>query len=227
MRSDKTCFQFELHEEPWIVEQRILNFLKRYRFDMYREMFQTYFMLETKYLHRLCIEYFFQGNILTVYVYYNSFDEPVPLSDEDYSAFVLHDFKNMLLRFFDELLEVSDRTNYSGFYEREEDKMKCFLQPRFYLTEKPKKPPRAWQLKLMAFGRFILNQYKEILTVMGFIVSVCGLVLASTGMFLEMWIVGFELIAVALGMRTKYKRIAITTFLLCIAYMPIALLQVL
>lgn len=227
MRSDKTCFQFELHEEPQKVEQRILNFLKRNRFDMYREMFQTYYMLETEYPNRLYIEYYFEGNILSVYAYYGSFDEPVPLSNEAFSAYFLYDFKHMLLWLFDELCALSDRTNYSGFFERKEDNMECFLQPRFYLTEKPKKPPRPWQLKLMAFGRFILDQYKEILAVMGFIVSVCGLALASTGMFLEMWIVGFELIAVALGMRTKYKGIAIMTFLLCIAYMPIALLQVL
>lgn len=227
MRSDISCFQFELNKDPFVVEQRLLNFLKRNRFDMYREMFQTYYMCEPKFMFRLYIQYYIQGNILSLYAYYGTFDEPIPLWNEDLSAYFLDDFKYMLLWLFDELCAVSDRTNYSGFYDREEDDMKCFLQPRFFLTEEPKKPPRPWQLKLMAFGRFIIDRYKEILAVLGFIISICGLALATTGTFLEMWIVGFELIAVALGMRTKYKGIAIMTFLLCIAYMPVALLQVL
>ncbi len=223
---EKTCFQFELHMEPRRVEQKIQYFLKVNDFEKFRERFKTYYMLETEHYFRLNIEYSFQGNILSIYAYYNEFSDPIPLTDEYYSGFVMRYFKDILLDLFDEMCAISDRTNYSGFYEREEDNMECWLQPRFYLTEKPEKPLRPWQLKLMAFGRFILRQYKEILAIMGFIISVCGLVLASTGTFFEMWLVGFELIAVALGMRTKYKGIAVTTFLLCIAYMPIAFLQV-
>ncbi len=226
MRTDMTCYQFELQKDPYRVEQKLLNFLKVYRFGKFRERFKTYYMLETEYCFRLYIEYSIRGNILSIYLYYNDFYDPIPLTNEGYSIYVMKDFKHMLLELFEELCAVSGRTNYRGFYEREEDKMRCFLQPRFYLTEKKKKPLRPWQLKLIALGRFILKQYKEILAVIGFIVSVCGLVLASRGMFFEMWIIGFELIAVALGMRTKYKGIAITTFLLCIAYMPIAYLQV-
>lgn len=223
MKSNKTCYQFEIHEEKQKIEQKIQDFLQMNWFEMNRTIAGTYYETTRNDFYNLLFEYSFRKDILNIYVYFGRYSSPVSLFDAD--NYCLGDpspFQNMLIPFFKELAELSVRTNFS-YYEHEGEM--SWLEPRYNLTDKQPKPPCALQLKLMAFSRLLLAKYREILAITGFIISLIGLTLATKGMYFAMWIAGFEIITVIFGMKTKYKAVSVLTLVLCIAVMPFTVMQ--
>lgn len=199
---EKSCYQFQFQADPQLVYQTIQNFLNANGFKLVQKNGATYYMSYDAIMGKRFFEYYFQGNVVTLYAYLRSYKKPMPLDDKYLGTVPKQAYNNILEPLFAEMNRMSNQPAYSqGGY------MQAYAQSSTYDAFAEKS-----------------NKTREMQAIVAFILSILELLLSLVGVYYGAIILVLELYLAYNGLKSKYKGLSIVTFILCAASIAFVLL---
>lgn len=209
---EKSCYQFQFQVDPQLVYQTIQNFLNANGFKLVQKNGATYYMSYDAIMGKRFFEYYFQGNVVTLYAYLRSYKKPMPLDDKYLGTVPKQAYNNILEPLFAEMNRMSNQPAYSqgglqDGYGNNSGMWQAYAQSSSYDAFAEKS-----------------NKTREMQAIVAFILSIFELLLSLVGVYYGAIILVLELYLAYNGLKSKYKVLSIVTFILCAASIAFVLL---
>lgn len=207
---EKSCYQFQFQADAQLVYQTIQNFLNANGFKLIQKDGAVYYMSRDAVMGKRFFEYYFQGNVVTLYAYIRSYKKPLPLDNEYYGTVPKQAYNNILGPLLAELNRMSVQPAYAqGGY-----------------AGNPSVPPAYAQSG--AYDAFVAqsNKTREMQAIVAFILSILELLLSLVRVYYGAIILVLEIYLAYNGLKSRYKILSVMAFIFCAASVAFVLLQI-
>lgn len=194
MKHEKTCYQFVFNCDPNFVKRTIDEYLQINNYKFVQKKNASYFLLNDLIQGKRFFEYYFNGNMVVIYVYLNSYKHPWPLDDAYTGSIPKQAYKEALVPLFSALDQLGNSNPYM-----------------------PNIPTPALQ-------NFVADNQKQKgnLAIISFVFALLSVLLAFTGISYGIIILVCEIYMASLGLRSDKKGFAIAAF--CLAGLSFVIL---
>ena len=189
MARGKSNYTFVVNVPPQTIHNLMNNFLNANGYHAVNENGSVYFTYFDVLWGNRYLEYYIQGNQLTILAYIGSFSKPTLLDDSFVGSAAKQDYKNKLLPLFTEINKLSSGEN-------------VYVQPATSQTQQVNQFTDS------------VNKSKEGMAIAGFVISIIGLLLSCFGITFGLLIIFLEIYFAINGLKTKKKGLAIATLVL-------------
>ena len=201
MARGKSNFTFTVNANPQAINNLMHNFLKANGYNIANQDGITYFQYYDMIWGNRFLEYYIQGNQITILAYIGTFKKPTLLDDSFVGIAAKQDYKNKLLPLFEELKKLN---NNEGIYEQQTPEQVSFANVNTQETTNG-------QVNQFADN---VNKRNEGMAIAGFVMSIIGLLLSCFGVTFGVIIILLEIYFAIMGLKTSKKGFSIATFVI-------------
>ena len=201
MARGKTNYTFTVNANPQAINNLMHNFLKANGYTIANQDGITYFQYFDVIWGNRFLEYYIQGNQITILAYIGTFKKPTLLDDSFVGMAAKQDYKNKLLPLFEELKKLN---NNEGFYEQQTPEQ---------ITYENVNTAETTNGQVNQFADSV-NKRNEGMAIAGFVISIVGLLLSCFGITFGVLILALEIYFAIMGLKTSKKGFSIATFVL-------------
>lgn len=223
-KGEKSCYVFECVADLREISRILNDFLYANNFKYQEKNGLKYFIHSDPIAGKRFFEYYFNGNILYIYVYINNTKKPWPLDDKYFASVPKQAYRNILEPLINELNSVNENARYNAQYQG------CYQNGQYHNTgyanmqyNNMNNIPYTQNQSVMQNGyagtyqnKFsdINNKSKENQAVWGFVFSGVGVIMSLLGYSWGIFILFIEIYFAIQGFNTKKKLFSIMTFIL-------------
>ncbi len=223
-KGEKSCYVFECVADLREISRILNDFLYANNFKYQEKNRLKYFINSDPIAGKRFFEYYFNGNILYIYVYINNTKKPWPLDDKYFASVPKQAYRNILEPLINELNRVNENARYHAQYQG------CYQNGQYHNTgyanmqyNNINNIPYTQNQSVMQNGyagtyqnKFsdINNKSKENQAVWGFVFSGVGVIMSLFGYSWGIFILFIEIYFAIQGFNTKKKLFSIMTFIL-------------
>ena len=197
----KTNYTFTVNANPQAINNLMHNFLKANGYNIANQDGITYFQYFDVIWGNRFLEYYIQGNQITILAYIGTFKKPTLLDDSFVGMAAKQDYKNKLLPLFEELKKLN---NNEGIYTQQTTEQVTFANVNTQETTNG-------QVNQFADN---VNKRNEGMAIAGFVMSIVGLLLSCFGVTFGVIIILLEIYFAIMGLKTSKKGFSIATFVI-------------
>ena len=201
MARGKSNFTFVVNANPQAINNLMHNFLKANGYNIANQDGITYFQYYDMIWGNRFLEYYIQGNQITILAYIGTFKKPTLLDDSFVGMAAKQDYKNKLLPLFEELKKLN---NNEGIYTQQTTEQVTFANVNTQETTNG-------QVNQFADN---VNKRNEGMAIAGFVMSIIGLLLSCFGVTFGVIIILLEIYFAIMGLKTSKKGFSIATFVI-------------
>lgn len=201
MARGKSNYTFTVNANPQAINNLMHNFLKANGYNIANQDGITYFQYFDVIWGNRFLEYYIQGNQITILAYIGTFKKPTLLDDSFVGMAAKQDYKNKLLPLFEELKKLN---NNEGIYTQQTTEQVTFANVNTQETTNG-------QVNQFADN---VNKRNEGMAIAGFVMSIVGLLLSCFGVTFGVIIILLEIYFAIMGLKTSKKGFSIATFVI-------------
>lgn len=203
MAKGKTNYTFTVNASQQDIHNLMQNFLSANGYQPNNEAGVVYYKYYDGIWGNRFLEYYINGNQLTILAYIGTFKKPCLLDDSMVAMASKQDYKNKLVPLFNAI----NGLNMNG----------GMAQPMGNV------PYTNTQTNQFAAD---VNKSKEKMAIAGFIISIVGLLLSCFGIYFGAIIIALEIYFAVSGLKTSKKGFSIATFVISGVSILIIILEV-
>ncbi len=209
MKKGKSNYSFIINAEPLMVHNTIQSFLAANGFAPKFQDGITYYEAYDLISGLRYFEYYINGNQVTILAYIGRFTKPLLLDNSFAGSVPKQAYKNLL----ETLFQALNSLNYSQGQSVNMAGQMPYGQPVNMTGQMPQGQAMniAQQTNVFVDNA---NKQKETLTIIGFVISVIGLILSCFGVTYGLVILFLEITFAVNGLKTSKKGLAIATLVL-------------
>ena len=212
MKYEKSCYRFVFNCDPNYVKRTIDEYLQANNYKFVQKKNATYFLHNDLMQGKRFFEYFFQGNMVIIYVYLNSYKHPWPLDDAYYGSIPKQAYKEALIPLFAALDKLGSPDPY----------MMNMGGQQMYNGQNP------YAQNSSTLQSFVDNnrKQKDNLAMLSLFFSFIILVMAFVGMFIYGIIMSVAVINMALlGLKSNKKGFAIAGLVITVISIVVLIMR--
>lgn len=204
MSQKKTEFRFTVNGDMSVADTIIRNWLLANQFAPKAKPGANYFAFNEPMLRgKRGFEYYFNGNQVLILAYVGTFERPQPL-EGFVGAVMKQDYRKDLSTLFEELKKVENGMPT--------DNATAYQNPAPNANGTYQAPPMPSD-SLQTFTEQA-NKRQETLVIVGFVLSIIGVLISCFGLLYGAIIIAMELYFAIQGLKTSKKGLAIATLVL-------------
>lgn len=113
MNNEKSCYRFVFNCDPNFVKRTIDDYLRMNNYKLVQKKNATYFLRSDLLQGKRFFEYYFNGNMVIIYVYINTYKHPWPLDDAYVGSVPKQAYKEALVPLFSALDRLGNPDPYA------------------------------------------------------------------------------------------------------------------
>lgn len=212
MKKGKSTFQFPINVDPNLAHDTIMNWLGANGFELKQKDGNYYYQYYDPVIGRRLFEFYIQPGMVTINAYLGKYKKPYLLDDSFYGSVPKSAYKQALAPLFQTLSSYS-APGGTGAYQP--GSVGNGTAP-YNVSPQASAVTGGMQMAPSNYEDFenATNRNYEKLAIIGFVISIVGLLLAIAGYSYGVLLYVLEFYFAACGIKTRKKGFAIATFVL-------------
>lgn len=206
MQKGKTNYTFIVNAPQQAIHNLMQSFLSANGFQPSNEAGVVYYKYFDVIWGNRFLEYYVNGNQLTILAYIGTFKKPCLLDNSMVQMASKQDYKNKLVPLFNAINEL----NANGGMAQPNANMG---QPNMAQPQPMAGGAPYTNVQTNQFAADV-NKSKEKMAIAGFVISIVGLVLSCFGIYFGAIIIALEIYFAVSGLKTSKKGFSIATFVI-------------
>lgn len=222
MKKGKSVFNFVVNADEMSIHNLMQSFLSANGFAAKQETGYTYYMQQDLMWGNRFLEYYINGNQVTVLAYIGRVNKPLLLDNSFAGSMPKQEYKKLLNTLFSALNELNANAGQMGTQNVGAQNMGA-------AGETYSQPQQAQYMDIsQQTNQFAqnVNKSKENMAIAGFVISIIGLVLSCFGYMVGAIIIALEIYFAVNGLKTSKRGLSIATFVICGVSILILIFQV-
>lgn len=212
MKKGKSVFNFVVNADEMSIHGLMQSFLSANGFVAKQESGYTYYLQQDLMWGNRFLEYYINGNQVTVLAYIGRANKPLLLDNSFAGSMPKQEYKKLLNTLFSALNELNANAGQMGAQNVVAQNMGA--AGTMYSGQQANQ-----------FAQNV-NKSKENMAIAGFIISLIGLVLSCFGYMVGAIIIALEIYFAVNGLKTSKRGLSIATFVICGVSILILIFQV-
>lgn len=228
MKKGKSVFNFVVNADEMSIHNLMQSFLSANGFVAKQETGYTYYMQQDFMWGNRFLEYYVNGNQVTVLAYIGKANKPLMLDNSFAGSMPKQEYKKLLNTLFSALNELNANAGQMGAQNVGAQNMGAAGDA--YSGQQAYGQPQQGQSvdisqQTNQFAQNV-NKSKENMAIAGFVISIIGLVLSCFGYMVGAVIIALEIYFAVNGLKTSKRGLSIATFVICGVSILILIFQV-
>lgn len=220
MAKGKTNYTFTVNASQQDIHNLMQNFLSTNGYQPNNEAGVVYYKYYDGIWGNRFLEYYINGNQLTILAYIGTFKKPCLLDDSMVAMASKQDYKNKLVPLFNAINALNMN---GGMAQPQAQQQQMAGYGQNMAQPMGNVPYTNTQTNQFAAD---VNKSKEKMAIAGFIISIVGLLLSCFGIYFGAIIIALEIYFAVSGLKTSKKGFSIATFVISGVSILIIILEV-
>ena len=208
MKKGKSTYQFPICVDPNMAHQTIMNWLGANSFNLKEKNGNYYYEYYDPVIGRRLFEFYIQQNMVTINAYIGTYKKPLLLDDSFYGTVPKSAYKQLLEPLF-QTLRTYNTPGAGDAWQPTGNENPAAYNMQQYASDANQPTPGSYEDYANA-----ANKPNGKMAIIGFVMSIIGLLLAFVGHMYALWLYALEFYFAAQGIRSDKKGFAIATFVL-------------
>ncbi len=231
MKKGKSVFNFVVNADEMSIHGLMQSFLSANGFVAKQESGYTYYLQQDLMWGNRFLEYYINGNQVTVLAYIGRANKPLLLDNSFAGSMPKQEYKKLLNTLFSALNELNANAGQMGAQNVGAQNMGAAgtMYSGQQAQDMYSQPQQAQYMDIsQQTNQFAqnVNKSKENMAIAGFVISIIGLVLSCFGYMVGAIIIALEIYFAVNGLKTSKRGLSIATFVICGVSILILIFQV-